>query len=255
MSPQCELSSANRLITLAGVVLELGLSFAFGATDSAPPPAVQFSVFALRPVPGLAFLPGDEQAPQPIELYPTARSSVVSYRGPMPVRLVNTITGTAVAEAWIPPTTTRALIVLAPANGQASGGSLTPFVVDEHAPQSVSARLTVLNLSGLSLRGRINGRQMAIRDGLNPIPGVSGAVHLELRAAPKDRDYHSYAEDVTLASGEQALLMLFTPYYRGSLEVQARLLREETPAISTGTATGPQSGGQKRDFGGARSRD
>lgn len=256
MSPKRESIVANRLITLSGLMLALGLSAALGATEPAPLPTVHFSVFSLRPIPGLAFLPGGEHAPEPIELYPTARSSLASYRGPMPVRLVSTITGAALAEVWIPSTITRALIVLAPDRGAASGGPWVPFVVDDDLPLSRAVRFTLLNLSGLSLRGRINAQAFAIRAGLNPIPGVSGHIRLELRAALKDRDYHSYGDALTIAAAERALLILFPPYYRGSLEVQARMLREETPPGSTGASSDQPFGGQKRDLGGgARGRD
>jgi len=245
----------HRLIALPGAMLALCLSAALGAPEATLPSTVHFSVFALRPVPGLAVLPSDDHPPQPIQLYPTARSSLVSYRGPMPVRLVNMITGNALAEVWIPPTITRALIVVAPGNGPESGGHLVPHLVDENPPSSGTVRLTVLNLSGLSLRGWINARPMAIRAGLNPIPGVSGTARLELRAVLKEREYHSYADAVTLTAAERSLLILFPPYYRGSLEVQARMLREEMPPNSTGASSDQAVGGQKRDLGGARGRD
>ena len=64
---------------------------------------------------------------------------------------------------------------------------------------------------------------------LNPTMKVSRTAKIMLRTTLKGRSFQSYAEDLKLKKDERALLILFPPFYKGSLEVQSRLLIDEPP--------------------------
>ena len=90
--------------------------------------------------------------------------------------------------------------------------------------------MEIINFSGLNLQGKINGRVVALQDGLNLPQAVGHAVAITLHATVKGRTFQSYAANLQLKRNERALLILFPPFYKGSVEVQSRLLVDEPPA-------------------------
>ncbi|MBI4623275.1 MAG: hypothetical protein HY736_08665 [Verrucomicrobia bacterium] len=192
---------------------------------------VRFTVFSARPIADVAFTPRPKTPPQKIVFYPTARSPRYEYRGAMPLRFVDVTTGTAVAEASIPPEIRDPLLLFAPVEGASAVGGLRYriSVLDDSAARHGSGGLAIINFSGLALAGTVNKETVTLKAGLNPTLAVGRSAKITLRTSFKNRTYQSYADTVHLARNERALLILFPPFYPGSLEVQARLL-VDTPS-------------------------
>jgi hypothetical protein len=204
------------------------------AQPSAPTKAAQsvrFTVFSARPIAGLAFAPRPNAPAEKVVFYPTARSPRYDFRGEMPLRFVDVATGAVVAEATIPSGIRDAFLLFSPIEGAAAGGGLRYqiAVLDDGAERHASGGLAIVNLSGLALSGRVNDRPVTLRSGLNPTLRVGRTARIALTTPHRDRAYQSYAATLPLARGERALLILFPPFYRGSLEVQSRLLVDQPP--------------------------
>jgi hypothetical protein len=211
------------------VALWLGFA-ALAVAQPAAPVTVRFTVFAAKPVSGLAFAPGGNAAPQPLTFYPTARSPRYEHRGPMPLRFVEAKTGNVVAEAHLPAGLTEALQP-APA---AKKGDAPPLhyqiaVLDDSAARHAAGGLAIVNLSGLGLSGMIDKEAVTLNPGLNPTLRIGRTANITLRTTVKNRSYQSYTGTVNLGRNERALLLLFPPFYAGSVEVQSRLLLDQPP--------------------------
>ena len=201
---------------------------------------VRFTVFSSHPVAGLAYAPRAGVAPQKIVFYPTARSPRYEFRGAMPVRFTDATTGTVVAEAVIPPEIRDALLLLAPIETMPSvalakegvpptGLRYRVSVLDDGAARHGTGGLAIINFSGLALTGTVGKTEVTLKDGLNPTLTVGRSAKIMLRTMVKGRSLQSYAETLQLSGKERALLILFPPFYKGSLEVQSRLLVDEPP--------------------------
>ncbi len=203
------------------------------ATPSEAQPALQtvrFAVFSSKPITDIAFAPRPNAAPQPVAFYPTARSPRYEYRGPMPVRFIDPTSKAVIAEATIPPEIHDALLLFSPAPG--GGGSPLKFqisVLDDSAVRHGAGGLAVINLSGLVLTGTVNNTAVTLKPGLNPTLPVGRSAKIVFHTMLKNRSYQAYADTVPLAAKERALLILFPPFYQGSLEVQSRLLVDVPP--------------------------
>ena len=131
---QCGLkhrTTLNFLFATIGAVLVVLPSTAFA--QPAPQP-IRFTVFAAKQISGLTYVPRVDVAastpkktiapatPIEIRFNPTARSKRLEYRGPMPLRFVDSESGAVVAEATIPPTIRDALLLFSPmADATANG--------------------------------------------------------------------------------------------------------------------------------------
>ena len=200
-------------------------------------PAVRFSVFSVKPIAGLACALRPGAAPQPLVFYPTARSTRHEYRGAMPLRFIDAATGAVVAEATIPPEMREALLLFSPADATTATGGRTTLryhvaVLDDGAMRHGAGALSIVNLSGLPLSGTVNKDPVTLRAGLNPTLAVGRSAMIALRTNFKQRSYQSYSGTVTLTAKQRALLILFPPFYKGSLEVQSRLLVDEPGAAA-----------------------
>jgi hypothetical protein len=118
----------------------------------------------------------------------------------------------------------------------ASGLKYQVAVLDDGAARHGPAGLAVINFSGLELSGVIGRHAVLLKAGLNPTLAVSRGTRINLRTMLKDRTYQSYADLIELAPNQRALLLLFPPYYKGSLEVQSRVLIDEPPPPPEPTA-------------------
>lgn len=187
---------------------------------------VRFTVFSARPIADVAFVPRAVTAPQKVAFYPSARSPRYEFRGAMPLRFIDTTTGTVVAEAVIPPEIREPLLLFAPMDGAAAAGGLRYriSVLDDSVARQGPGGLAIINFSGLALSGTVNQESITLKAGLNPTLVIGRAAKIALRTALKNKTYQSYAGTVQLARNERALLILFPPFYKGSLEVQSRLL-------------------------------
>lgn len=188
--------------------------------------SVRFAVFSVRPIADIAFVPRAAAALQKTVFYPTARSPRYEYRGTMPLRFVDATTGAVVAEAVIPPEIREPLLLFAPIEGApaAAGLRYRISVLDDSAARQGPGGLAIINLSGLALSGTVNKETVTLKPGLNPTLMIGRTAKVTLRTTLKNRAYQSYAGAVQLARNERALLILFPPFYKGSLEVQSRLL-------------------------------
>ena len=205
-----------------------------------PRPADQplrFTVFSAQPVAGLSFAPRPGVVATKVVFYPTARSPRYEYRGAMPLRFTDAASGAVLAEAVVPPEIHDALLLFAAvepapaaAGKPASGLRYQVSVLDDSALRHASGGLAIINFSGLELSGTIGKASVTLKPGLNPTMAVSRTAKIMLRTTLKGRSYQAYAGDLMLKKNERALLILFPPFYKGSLEVQSRLLVDEPPA-------------------------
>ncbi len=216
------------------------VSWACLRAQTPPASAVRFSVFAAKPIEALAFAPKPGAPPQVIEFSPTARSARLEYRGAMPLRFVDAASGVVLAEAVLPPEIREALLLFSPMEAEASKGGLRyrVAVIDDSAVRHGPGGLVVLNLSGLSLAGTINEKPITLAAGLNPAVPIGRTAKVVLRATAKGRTFQSYAGTVQLGARERALLILFPPFYRTSLEVQSRLLLDQPPGADAPKKSG-----------------
>ncbi len=217
-------------LALAGVGSVLGAS-ATGSAGQLQP--VRFTVYSARPITDVAFAARAGATPQKVTFYPTARSPRYDYRGAMPLRFVDPRSGEVVAEAVIPPDIRDALLLFSPVTSDAAGRTGTLryqiSVLDDSTARQGSGTLAIINFSGLELAGTIGKDAVTLRAGLNPVVGIGRSAKIMFRTAVKGRSYQAYASTLQLAPKERALLILFPPYTKGSVEVQARLLIDTPP--------------------------
>lgn len=217
----------------ASVVAALALfAFLCPANAQAPRPgelAGRFTVFSARPITDISFAPRTAAPKQKLVFYPTARSPRYDYRSAMPLRFYDETTGSVVAEAVIPLEMKDALLLFSPIEpAPVSGLRYRIAVLDEAGLRSGPSGLTMINLSGLALTGTVGKDTVALEAGLNPTIALASATKVVLRTSSKGRSIKSYEDTVLLKKNERALLLIFPPFYKGSFEVQTRLLVERT---------------------------
>lgn len=211
---------------------------------------VRFTLFSARPITDLAFAARTGDVPQPLVFFPTTRSPRYEYRGAMPLRFTDATTGEVVAEARIPRDLRDVLLLVSPLEARPVAADGPPLryriaVLDESAARHGPGGLVIINLSGLVLEGKVGTESITLRAGLNPTLKVDGATNIAFRTHFKNRSYHSYSGMVELTPTQRALLILFPPFYEGSVEVQPRLLVDEPP-VEPHKMTG-KSGARGRD--------
>ncbi len=205
---------------------------------------LRFTVFSSQPIQGLGYASRPAGAATKVVFYPTARSPHYEFRGAMPLRFVDAGSGAVVAEVTVPPEIRHALLLFSPIDPAAVGDQKAAnslkfrvAVLDDGAASHAAGGLAVINFSGLALIGTIDNQPVTLEAGLNPTLNVGRSAKVMLKTTLKGRTYQSYTEDVKLKKNERALLILFPPFYKGSLEVQSRLLVDEPPE-----ASGPSAG-------------
>ena len=217
----------------ASVVAAFALfAFSCPANAQAPRPgelAGRFTVFSARPITDISFTPRTAAPKQKLVFYPTARSPRYDYRSAMPLRFYDETTGSVVAEAVIPLEMKDALLLFSPIEpAPVSGLRYRIAVLDETGLRSGPSGLTMINLSGLALTGTVGKDTVALEAGLNPTIALAAATKVVLRTSSKGRSIKSYEDTVLLKKNERALLLILPPFYKGSFEVQTRLLIERT---------------------------
>jgi len=187
--------------------------------------SVRFTVFSSQVVSGLTYTPRSDQLPTSLVLYPTARSPRYEYLGAMPLHFTDATTHSIVAEATVPPAIANALVLLIPIDpAPASGLRYQTYVLDDTIARQSVGSLAIINFSGMELAGSLGGQPLTLTPGLNSAAAIGRSASLVLRTTIKNRTYQVYAGNVELAKNERALLLLLPPFYRGSFEVQSRLL-------------------------------
>ena len=191
---------------------------------------MRFTVFSAERITDVSFVPRANAAPQKLVFQPTARSARLEYRGPMPLRFFDATSGEVVAEANVPVGITHALLLFTPIDRSKNAGSGLRFqiaVLDDSLARQGPGGLTMINLSGLPLSGKVNHESVSLKPGLNPPLAVGSSARVVLMTTVKNRTFQSYAGTVALKRNERALLILFPPFYAGGREVQSRLLFDE----------------------------
>lgn len=219
-----------RVAAWALALASIGSAAAAQAPTAAP---LRFSILALRPVAGLAYVPRPGAAAEKVVLNPTARSPRYEYRGSQPLRLTELATGKAVAEATIPAGMQEVLLVLIPveaATAARTGLSHQVAVMDDSWSRLGAGHLSIVNLSGLALEGTVGSEAVTLQPGLNPARKLGGPTEVVLRAPVKGRAVRAFGGRVELRRNERALLLLFPPLRKGSVEVQSRWLIDTAPA-------------------------
>lgn len=192
---------------------------------------LHFTVFAAKPIVGLAYTPKLGAAPANLKFFPSMRSPRYDYRGAMPLRFSDAAASGIVAEAAVPAEIHDALLLFSPIETTpATGLKYRVAVLDDSAARNAAGGLAIINFSGLELSGKIDGKDATLKDGLNPVQAVGRAAKIALHTTVKGRTVQAYADSLQLKKNERALLILFPPFYKGSLEVQSRLLIDEPPA-------------------------
>ena len=201
---------------------------------------VRFSVFSAQRIADVSFVPRPNAAPQKLVFQPTARSARDEYRGAMPLRFFDATTGTVVAEANVPVGIDDALLLFSPIDAAGKGASTglryRIAVLDDNALRHGPGGLAIINLSGLTLSGKVNKDAVSLKPGLNPTLAVGNAARVVFTTTLKNRTYQSYSGTLALKRNERALLILFPPFRPGAVEVQSRLLVDEPPGIGTAKA-------------------
>lgn len=216
---------AHSLRYLIAAVLAIGAALLTPGRAASAEQAVRFTVFVSRTASGLSFLPRVGQPSVPVVVYPTARSPHYEYRGPMPLRFQDAKSGVVVAEATVPPSITEALLLFVPLEPlPATGLRYQVFVLDDSSVRQAPGSIALINFSGLELSGTIDGQSVRLATGLNPVQPIGRTAAVALRGTLKGRSYQAYAGTIELKNSERALLLLLPPFYKGSLEVQSRLL-------------------------------
>ncbi len=157
----------------------------------------------------------------------------------MPLRFVDLAGGGVVAEANIPAGTRDALLLFSPIEAAAPKSAKVEStlryqvaVLDDSAVRHGPGGLAIINLSGLVLKGTVNGENVTLKSGLNPTLSVGRAAKMTFTTVFKERTYQAYAGTANLGRNERVLLILFPPFYAGSLEVQSRLLVDQPPGTA-----------------------
>ena len=216
---------AHSLRYLIAAVLAIGAALLTPGRAASAEQAVRFTVFASRTASGLSFSPRVGQPSVRVVVYPTARSPRYEYRGPMPLRFQDAKSGVVVAEATVPPSITEALLLFVPLEPlPATGLRYQVFVLDDSSARQAPGSLALINFSGLEMSGTIDGQSVTLVTGLNPVQTIGRSAAVALRTTLNGRSYQAYAGTIELKNSERALLLLLPPFYKGSLEVQSRLL-------------------------------
>jgi hypothetical protein len=229
------MAHAVRYLRRAGaglLALALG-AVAWAQTPAAP--AVRFTVFAPKPVHEVGYMPRSGAPLQTMTFQPTSRSPRYEYRGTMPLRFVDAVSGAIVAEANIPPGLRDALLLFTPVGPAAgkepkSGLRYHVAVLDDSFERHGSGGLAIVNLSGLALVGTVNKGIVTLKAGLNPTLEVGRNATIALRTTVNQRSYPAFSAKLGLTPRQRALLLLFPPFNPGSVEVQSRMLIDEPAA-------------------------
>jgi hypothetical protein len=225
---------ARRALLALGWILISPPAFWLAAAEPVAVP-LRFTVFSIRPLENIVLAGAADVLPVPLAFYPTSRSPEYEHPDETPLKFCDANTGALVAEASVPPSIRRALLLFVP---QPKGAVTREQryqikILDDSGLRHGPGDLAIVNLSGLALGGLVGGRRVSLPAGLNPPVRVRGSAEVELSVVLNGRRYRSYVETVPVAADERALLILFPPFYPGSFEVQGRLLVDTPPAASS----------------------
>ncbi len=214
------------------LVLGLPLWALEGREIEAPILQVEFSVFCLQRLDGLKFLNAEGQT-ETLHFFSSSRSPKYIYRGTSPIRIFRERPGSgalesiAVAEARIPPSAQKLLLVFLAAPG-ATGLQYTVYPFDDSLTNLPAGHISIFNLSDFTLHGSIGDRPVLLKAG----PSISYPLRgdfIDLRFGTYfgDRFRQTYFSPIILTNNQRAILFFYPPYLKGSPEVQPRLLIQD----------------------------
>lgn len=191
--------------------------------------SVRFTVFAARPIEGLAYV-STTGAKLPLKFNPAARSTRHTYNGTSPIRFVDTATGNVVAEANIPAEIREPLLLFTElATSGPRGLRYQISVLDDSAAKLGPGHLAILNLSGLKFTAQLEQSEFPVAEGLNaPVP-FKKETKLTLFTNVRGARVQSYADVIKPPKSARLLLILFPPARKGAVEVQTRALADDPP--------------------------
>ncbi len=214
-------------LQFAAVVLGVGTNL-MGANGVSAEPKLRFTVFSAQTITGLIFEPEAVAGAEPVIFYPMARSPRYEFRRDGPLQFRDEETGIVVAEVAIPRAVEDVLLLFEPLPSVAAGGlRYRVHLLDERVWSEGKGNLAIVNLSGLALSGTIDRREVNLKEGLNPSRQVDRSAQVVLRIPFKGVSCQAYADTIRLEAKGRALLILFPPYYPGTLELQSRLLIDD----------------------------
>lgn len=162
----------------------------------------------------------------PLQFYPTERSPRYQYRGPLPLEFVNAKTGQIVATVSPPLEMKHPLFIFSPRSGS---DRFDVFVIDDSAAGMGPKGLTILNFSNMEHTGSVGKTNITVGKGLNPAIPMDGSARIQLRTQFQGRSFPSFLDNLSFKPGQRVLLVLLPPFYKGALDVQARVLVDEPP--------------------------
>ncbi|MDB6092497.1 MAG: hypothetical protein JWM32_59 [Verrucomicrobia bacterium] len=189
--------------------------------------SLTFAVFSADPIEGLAYRPHPKSPLKALQFYPTGRSPEYQLQGSARLILCDVATGSPRADVEIPPDLRRALLIVGPKSGKNSSRRLPVTLLDDARSAWSAGELKIINLSGLSLTGSAGPQSVALEPAATANLRVSGPANIKLRTEFSGRSYLACSETVSLKENERGLMILFPPYYPGSLEVQSRMLTDQ----------------------------
>jgi hypothetical protein len=213
-------------LTLATLVVSLGLSSTSGASD---PRRVAVTVFSPEPISSVGFR-SDRDAPiQPLTFYPTARSSPHIVRSDE-IEFVDTDTERVIGRGVLPEGAHQVLFLLLRKIRSPASSWEIRAIIDDDSGES-HGNLRVLNYSGLQFDGSIDGHEISMSEGDDTTLIIGKDPQVTLRTKFKSSQHTCFAETLSIPSGTRAVLLLLPPYRRGSLDVQSRLLIDANSSL------------------------
>lgn len=212
-------------------VLATSLSLAL-RLQAEPPPGLQlrFTVFAPSQLTGLAYVAESTPIQKIVSMvfYPTARSPVYEYRGTTPLQFVDLKSQAVVAIAEIPLEMHQPLLIFFP-KASSPGSSLRyeVYVHDDAQIQQTAGGLAILNFSGMEITGKIGRQVVELQRGFSGPYQIGKSARVSFRTHFDNVAYQAYADTIRLGPDGRALLVLLPPFYKGSYEVQSRVLLDE----------------------------
>lgn len=209
--------------------------------------SIDFSVFSYRRPDDIKYFT-DAETSKEISFYSGARSPEYAYEGapvitffkefevdPVfdpkengnPENLEPLIERIPVGQAIIPEGVKNALLVFFPSRSRDAGKAgkyYNIFVIDDSSSALRESQMLVLNASGINLVSKVDAESFVAGPGLHGPFRLSGLTKIQMATRVRDELIQAFLGEVELDAGERAILILYPPKLRGSVEVQARLL-------------------------------
>jgi hypothetical protein len=215
--------------------LIVAFSILLGGTNSAEakqPLSIRFSVFAARPIKGLAYLAQNGRA-VPLTFNTISRSERHGYAGDNPVRFTDLATGAVLAEASVPASIRDPLFLfLDLPEGKTRGLKYQVAVLDDSVAKLGHGQMAIVNLSGIRFSGVLGKTEFEVNQGLNAPRPLAQTSQLTLFADVRGKRRQAYSDTIRLPRSSRLLLILFPPVLAGAIEVQTRALVDAVPAAA-----------------------